>query len=87
MPVDEFWRLWPERVDANLSDGDATAWLARVEHDMAGFAGCEAIRRIVGFAKVSDLESLDADQRVVAALAVLERAESLLDRSGDGRFS
>jgi 5-methylthioribose kinase len=54
---------------------------------MAGFAGCEAIRRIVGFAKVSDLESLDADQRLVAALAVLERAESLLDRSGDGRFS
>ena len=66
------------RVDPRVSDAILASWLARAERQAVGFAGCEAIRRIVGFAKVSDIETLDADAHLTAARSVLGHAERLL---------
>jgi 5-methylthioribose kinase len=74
----EFRRLWPSRVDPRVFGEDVLEdFLAGVRSDAAVFAGAKAIRRIVGFAKVADIETLDEDARVGAARGVL-RAGRLL---------
>jgi 5-methylthioribose kinase len=75
---DEFWRLWPGRLDRSFTDDQAFGWLDRIGRDTVGFAGCEAIRRVVGFAKVSDIETLPAGDHERAATAVLETARRWL---------
>ena len=87
---DEWWALWPQRVDPHVDDDAAGARLGRIERDAIGFAGCEAIRRIVGLAKVSDIETLTRDQHTEAASEVLRIAHRwLVDPStqlGSGFF-
>jgi 5-methylthioribose kinase len=65
---------WPERVDRFYSDEMLDDWMASVWHDSIGFGGCKAIRRIVGLAKVSDIETLEGEQHVAAATMVLRTA-------------
>lgn len=72
--TDEFWRLWAGRVDRSLTDAAARARLDGIRRDVLGFAACEAIRRVIGFAKVTDLETLPRERRVQAARAVLDVA-------------
>lgn len=72
--VAEIERLWPQRADSSWTDGFRDEWLRSVWQDTVGFAGLEAIRRVVGLAKVSDLQTLDVDDRVRAARAVLATA-------------
>ncbi len=67
-------RAWPRRADRFLSDGAREAWLAQVWRDTLGFAGCKAIRRIVGLAKVSDIQTLPPEEHVAAATIVLRTA-------------
>jgi len=74
----EFWTLWPRRVDTTMSADQARDWLGRIARDAVGYAGCEAIRRIVGFAKTSDIQSLAPELRVVGAAATLETAHRWL---------
>ncbi len=50
------------------------AWLDRVAVDMIGFAGAKANRRIIGLAKVSDIQQLPPDEHVRAATIVLRTA-------------
>jgi 5-methylthioribose kinase len=45
-----------------------------VLQDAAGFGGCKAIRRIIGLAKVSDIQTLDGAAHIAAATAVLHTA-------------
>jgi 5-methylthioribose kinase len=66
--------MWPQRVDRFLSDGFFEQWLTSVWRDSIGFGGCKAIRRIVGLAKVSDIQTLPPDEHVVAATIVLRTA-------------
>lgn len=68
---DELWRLWPERSETFLSDDFLRCWLAGVLQDAAGFGGCKANRRIIGLAKISDIETLEGDAHVMAATGVL----------------
>ena len=75
---DELIALWPTRCDTRVSDAVLDSWLERAESQAVAFAGCEAIRRVVGFAKVSDLETLEGVQHVDAATAVLTVARRLL---------
>lgn len=65
---------WPERVDHFYSDLFLEEWVRDIWRDSIGFAGCKAIRRIVGLAKVSDIESLEGDEHVAAATIVLRTA-------------
>ena len=75
---DEFWSLWPERVQRSITDDHAAEWLNQVRADSIGFGACETIRRIVGFAKVADIETLPAASHVQGALLALEVAHTWL---------
>src|SRR5690606_28838520 len=74
----EWWTLWPHRVDPRVT-GDAVgeAFLAKVRADAAVFAAAKASRRIIGFAKASDIETLDPPLRARAARGVLRAARLL----------
>jgi 5-methylthioribose kinase len=74
----ESWRQWPRRADAHFTDAFLRDWLDRVLQDAAGFGACKAIRRIVGLAKVSDIQTLEGAAHVRAATAVLNTARDWL---------
>ncbi|MGD8486245.1 MAG: S-methyl-5-thioribose kinase [Chloroflexota bacterium] len=65
---------WPDRADHFYSDEMLEDWIGSVWRDSVGFGGCKAIRRIVGLAKVSDIESLEGAEHVAAATIVLRVA-------------
>ena len=75
----EIRALWPTRVDPFLSDAFLEDWLRRTWHEAVGFGGLKAIRRIVGLAKASDIQSLDTAERVTAARAVLRTAREWVE--------
>ncbi|MFC3577237.1 S-methyl-5-thioribose kinase [Streptomyces yaanensis] len=54
----EFRRLWPARVDTFFDDAYLDRFLRRVWTESVGFAGTEIIRRIIGFAHLTDLTTL-----------------------------
>jgi 5-methylthioribose kinase len=74
----EFTRRWPERVDPRVySDEVLEATLRRIRSDAAIFAAAKAVRRIVGFSKVADIQTLPEPERAVAARLVLRGARAL----------
>lgn len=81
----EMRRLWQRTPPEGWSASFLERWLARVATESVGFAGCEAVRRVVGLAKVADLESLPEDAYAAAGRATLEIATRwiglFLDRS------
>ncbi|MDF3142244.1 MULTISPECIES: S-methyl-5-thioribose kinase [unclassified Streptomyces] len=54
----EFRRLWPTRVDAFFDDAYVDRFLRRVWTESLGYAGTEIVRRIIGFAHLTDLTTL-----------------------------
>lgn len=77
--VDRMTQLWSTRVDApKYPDLALAPWLDSIRSDGLGFAGCEATRRIVGLAKVTDIETLDPQEHLIASTAVLRGAQHLL---------
>ncbi|ROO85783.1 5'-methylthioribose kinase [Actinocorallia herbida] len=79
----EFRALWPDRVDPRVFEDDTLeSFLTKVRTDAAVFAGAKAARRVIGFAKVSDLESLTPYRRELASRQALHAARILLT---DGR--
>ena len=75
---DELRGLWPQRHDPRILDDSVLEdLLDEVAVDALVFAAAETARRIVGFAKVSDIESLPEDLRVGAARAALAAARLL----------
>ncbi|MGW2050174.1 S-methyl-5-thioribose kinase [Streptomyces sp. NPDC001858] len=54
----EFRRLWPTRVDTFFDDAYLDRFLRRVWTESIGYAGTEIIRRIIGFAHLTDLTTL-----------------------------
>jgi 5-methylthioribose kinase len=70
----EMRRLWVRRPDPTWTDSFLDAWLADVAEDAYGFGGCKAIRRIIGLAKVTDIETLPPDEHARAATMVLRTA-------------
>ncbi|WP_440711547.1 S-methyl-5-thioribose kinase [Herbiconiux sp. YIM B11900] len=80
----EYRSLWPSRIDPRVwGDEVLDAWLAGIRDDAAIFAAAKAIRRIVGFAKAADIETLPPAQREAAARGVLRAGRALaLTRRG-----
>ena len=72
----EMRRLWPDRLDKTWTDSFLDAWLAQVAKDTIGFGGCKANRRIIGLAKVTDIQELPHDEHVRAATMVLRTAST-----------
>lgn len=71
--VGRMWQLWPGRQAAEkYPDAFLRQWLDAIGVDAFGFAGCEAARRVIGLAKISDVESLDGEQHRQAATAILQ---------------
>jgi 5-methylthioribose kinase len=54
----EFRRLWPTRVDTFFDDAFLDRFLDRVWTESLGFAGAEIVRRVIGFAHLTDLTTL-----------------------------
>lgn len=76
---DRLTQLWPGRRDpGKYPAAFLDHWLAQIRQDAFGFAGCEAARRIIGLAKVSDLESLDDAGYDIAAPMLLRWSRDLL---------
>jgi 5-methylthioribose kinase len=79
----ELRRLWPDRVDPSFSDDFLEDHLGRVWLDAVGFAATKAIRRMIGYAHVSDIESLDEPARSSAAGAVVRIGRRWLNERHD----
>lgn len=81
--ADRFRALFADRPrPSKFSDDFVDGWLADIHADTQAFAGCEMSRRVIGLAKVTDLESLPIQQYVAAATAVLRLTRSLLVDGG-----
>jgi 5-methylthioribose kinase len=75
----EFRSLWPARLDTRIWGDDVLdTLLAEFRQDAAVYAGAKAIRRIIGFAKASDIETLDPVLREGAARGVLRAGRALI---------
>ncbi|MDO9398276.1 MAG: S-methyl-5-thioribose kinase [Herbiconiux sp.] len=76
--------LWPTRIDPRVWGDDVLGHLlASIRDDAAVFAAAKSIRRIVGFAKASDIETLPPELRARAARGVLRAGRALaLTRHG-----
>jgi len=75
----EFRSLWPSRLDPRVwGDEVLESLLAEFRQDAAVYAGAKAIRRIIGFAKASDIETLDPVLREGAARGVLRAGRTLI---------
>jgi 5-methylthioribose kinase len=74
----EFRRLWPERVDPAFTDEFLERWLQETWRRAVGFGAVKAVRRVVGWAKVSDIQTLDEEPRVQAAGTALTAARAWL---------
>ena len=75
----EYRALWPRRQDPRVyPEPVLTSLLAQVWADAVTYAGAEVARRVIGFAKAADIESLPDAHRVVAARGALRAARTLL---------
>lgn len=76
--------LWAHRPRREkYPDTFLELWLTSIRIDAFGFAGCEAARRIIGIAKITDVESLPDEEYRRAAGAVLELSRLLLVNRSD----
>jgi 5-methylthioribose kinase len=81
----ELRALWPGRVDPFLSEAFLERWLRSIWTDAVGYAATKAIRRMVGFAHVTDIETLEEPARTAAAAIVVRCARRfLLERPAIG---
>ena len=71
-----FLTLWPSRVDTFFPDAYLDRFLREVFTDALGFAGAEMVRRVIGYAHVTDLTTLP--DVAPAAAAVLRLARGLI---------
>lgn len=82
------WQMWPQRRDpSKYPDSFLESWLDSIRVDAFGFAGCEAARRIIGLAKVSDVEELPDAEYVAAASEMLRWSKTLLTGRATLSFS
>lgn len=79
----EFRRLWPSRVDDVFDDGFLAAFLAGVRRDGLGFAGAEAMRRVIGYAHAADIDTLADPERARAAARVARLSRTLIVRRAE----
>ena len=70
--------LWPSRPDQLIRDAALEGFLESTWTDALGFAGAKMTRRMIGYAHVSDIETLTEPERSRAALGVLSIARRLL---------
>jgi 5-methylthioribose kinase len=77
----EFRRLWPTRVDTFFDDAYLDRFLRKIWTESVGYAGTEIIRRIIGFAHLTDLTTLE--DPVEASRRALLLGRELVLRRGE----
>ena len=71
-----FRSLWPNRADKRVfSDQFLEEQMKQWKIDAVGFASAKMVRRIVGLAKTSDIETLEPQLRIGAARGILRSAQ------------
>lgn len=71
-----FRSLWPSRADKRVfSDQFLEEQMTQWKIDAVGFASAKMVRRIVGLAKTSDIETLEPQLRIGAARGILRSAQ------------
>ncbi|GAA2347584.1 S-methyl-5-thioribose kinase [Streptomyces cuspidosporus] len=75
----ELRRLWPARIDTFFDDAYLDRFLTQVWSESLGFAGTEIIRRVIGFAHLTDLTTLP-DPGPASRRALLLGRELILRR-------
>ncbi len=73
---------WGSHIDPLHTEEFREQWLSQSWHLAVGYAGAEAIRRTIGWAKVSDLTTLTDDQRGEAERQTLRAARTLIEEAG-----
>ena len=79
----EWSQLWPQRTDAFFSDEYVDSYLRKVWSDGLGFAGTEAMRRVIGYAHASDVTSLPVQEQLRAAQAIVRISRNLIVNRGE----
>jgi len=80
-----FRTLWPTRVDKRVfSDALLENLITEWYQDSIGFAAAKMVRRIVGLAKTSDIETLEPALREGAARGVLRSAQMMIRMRNNG---
>jgi 5-methylthioribose kinase len=77
----EFRALWPTRTDTFFDDAYLDRFLRKVWTESVGYAGAEIIRRIIGFAHLTDLTTLP--NPVPASRRALLIGRELIVRRGE----
>ncbi|SHM88758.1 S-methyl-5-thioribose kinase [Cryptosporangium aurantiacum] len=78
-------RRWPSRQDPRVYEEVVlSSILSQVWRDAVTYAGAEVARRVIGFAKVADIETLPEAQRVEAARRALRAARTLITHTLHG---
>jgi 5-methylthioribose kinase len=75
---DELRSLWPTGADPFFRPRYVERYLRTVFSEALGFAGAKATRRMIGYAHVADIETLEDPQRATASGAVLRVARRLI---------
>jgi 5-methylthioribose kinase len=84
--VAEVRRLWPDRIDpAVFNDEYLCAWLDSVHSDAIGMTAAELCRRTIGYAHVSDIETLEPLERAKAVRVTLRTARRIALEHGGHR--
>jgi len=78
---------WPDRLDRGLGQSMLESWLWRCAWESVGYAGCEAVRRVVGLAKVADLTTLATGSYLEACQLTLAVARRWLQGVPPGALS
>jgi len=65
---------WAQRSSPTLTDHSLEQWFVDIRRQAISFGACKAARRMIGFAKVSDIESLPDDVHADAVAVVLRNA-------------
>ncbi|MBA8815120.1 5-methylthioribose kinase [Microbacterium halimionae] len=74
----EFARRWPERVDPRVYGDDVREQvLESIRSDAAIYAAAKTVRRLVGFSKVADIETLAEVERAEAVRLALRAARAI----------
>jgi 5-methylthioribose kinase len=74
-----FRKLWPQRTEQRVfNDAFLEDLLSNWKEEAFGFAAAKMVRRIVGLAKTSDIETLEPEVREGAARGVLQAAQMLI---------
>jgi 5-methylthioribose kinase len=76
--TDELRRLWPSGDDPFMRPRYVERYLRSVFGDALGFAGAKATRRMIGYAHVADIETLEEPGRARASGAVLRVARRFI---------